>query len=150
LFTTGYSIENDIFVDGKLEELLSKDEAGAFAGELAAFIDWYALAFSRFLKDPTQAIDLHPNQLLDNAPMREELMALADGETYPSEMRAQLIQDYATLLRGKSLIAVLMRHLSYKGRPVRHHDKSIMEMVSVSPGPLLEKFYVQIEEIFSV
>lgn len=148
LLTTGYSIENDIFVDGKLQEFLSENEVAKFSQELAVFIDWYALAFSRFLSDPTQSFDLHPNHILDNATTRAELMALNEGEIYPQILHAQLIQNYAGQLRGKSLFALIMRQLSYKGRAVRHQDKSLMEMTAVSRGRLLGMFYSRIENIF--
>lgn len=150
LFTTGYSIENDIFVDGELEKLLSMDEVEKFSRELSAFIDCYALAFSRYLNDPSQSYDLHPNHVLDNQAERDKLMALAEGEIYPSDLHAQLIENYAKQLRGKSLFALIMRQLSYKGRPVHHNDKPLMEMVAASRGSLLNNFYSQIENIFSL
>jgi len=148
LFTTGYSIENDIIVDGALEDYFSKEERHKFSQELSVFTDWYALAFSRFLNDSTQSFDLHPNQVFDNEAKIKELMTLAEGEEYPQDLRLQFIENYKSQIRGKSLFALIMRQLSYKGRPVRHHGKSLMEVVAVARGSLLNTFYARIENIF--
>lgn len=137
VLTSGYSIENDVFIDGRLMDLLSPEENRRFAVDLENFLDWYSLALARHLADSTYAIALHPDQVLDPA-KRDELLALNDGEHYPSTLRQKIAANYGSLLRGKSLLALLMRNISYKGRKPRHTDKALLELVAIHPGELLE------------
>lgn len=148
LLTTGYSIENDVFVDGDLKRFLSKEEAEKFTKELVVFVRWYALAFSRFLKDPGKRFDFHPNHILDNEAEREKLLALDAGEIYPADLQKQILEDYGRLLRGKSLMALLMRQLAHQKRTVRHHSKALTEVVALSPGALLIRFFTELEKLF--
>lgn len=136
VFTTGYSIENDVYVDGQLRNLLNGSEVGRYESELSDFIEWFALALSRHIVDSTKPIALHPDHVLDST-QRPGLMALLPGEAYPALLRGRINAEYSSLLRGKSLLALLVRNVSYKGRAVRHHHNALMESVAVRPGALL-------------
>ena len=144
LFTDGYSIENDVYRDGELWTLLQVNERHAFETELAHFIEWYALAVSRHLLGTAQQISLHPDHVLD--PLRRPaLLALQPAESYPTALKQEIHGDYGRLLRGKSLLALLLKHTNAKGRGVRHSDSGLFEMVAVRPGALLIRLRQQIE-----
>ncbi|MEF8750054.1 MAG: DUF4435 domain-containing protein [Candidatus Accumulibacter propinquus] len=102
VFTAGYSIENDVFVDGNLDAILAAQDERAFRQDLATFVDWYALALTRHLADCRNPIALHPEQVLDPAQL-PDLMSLRPGEAFPTTLRDQVHGEYARLLRGKSL-----------------------------------------------
>ncbi len=144
LFTDGYSIENDVYRDGELWNLLQVNERLAFEAELEKFIDWYALAISRHLLGAAQQISLHPDHVL-NPLNRPALLALQPAESYPAALKQTIQGDYGRLLRGKSLLALLLRHTNAKGRGVRHSDSGLFEMVAVRPGALLTRLRHQIE-----
>jgi hypothetical protein len=44
VLTTGYSIENDVFMDGNLVSLLKGQEIAKFFSELESFVEWNSLA----------------------------------------------------------------------------------------------------------
>lgn len=144
LFTDGYSIENDVYRDGELWKLLQPNEQCAFATALDSFIEWYALAVSRHLLGTAQQISLHPDHVL-NPIHRPALLALEPAETYPSALKNQIRGDHGRLLRGKSLLALLLRHTNARGRGVRHSDSGLFEMVAVRPGALLTRLRQQVE-----
>lgn len=148
LFTSGYAIENDVFVDGNLESLLHHGERDEFKRELLVFIEWYALALSRHLSGRSYEIKLHPNHVLDNEDERRRLMSLVEGEDYPNELKNQLMSQYGKLLRGKSLLALLLRYLGKEGRGARHNDKALIEMVAANPGALIKKLFDDISQFF--
>lgn len=148
VFTHGYSIENDVYVDGELRKLLRGTECAKYASELADFIEWYAIAIARHLTDSTQPIALHPDHVL-NPDERPTLVALAPGEDYPEALRASIANDYSRLLRGKSLLALLVRNTNYKGREPRHTNNALLEAVAVRPGALLNALYERVEQYFS-
>lgn len=148
LFTTGYSIENDLFVDGELLRLMAGDERIKFEAELIKVVEWFALALSRILAGANERIGRHPNELLDNEERRLEMLRLNPGEPYPDELREIIYADYANLLRGKTLIGLLMRQLSYAGRQSRHNQLSMLEMVAHKKGPRLLALFEKVRALF--
>jgi len=147
--TAGYSIENDVFQDGNLLSLLVGAEKSRFLTELQHFVEWYSLALSRHLIDRSHAISLHPDHVLNPA-QRATLLSLNAGEPYPVALRQRIHADYVSLVRGKSLMALFLRNTNSRGRPhARHSDTSLLEMVAVRPGPLLQRVTRAVESIVS-
>jgi hypothetical protein len=138
IFTNGYSIENDVFLDGNLLALLSAHDAHIFRQELGQFVDWYAVALARHLVDCRNPIALHPEQVLDPARL-PTLTALQPAESFPTSLRNQLLGDFGRLLRGKSLMGLLLRCTNRRPGQPRHTSTGLMEMVAINPGPNLQR-----------
>jgi hypothetical protein len=149
VLTSGYSVENDVFQDGRLLNLLTPRETSRFTTELKTFVEWYSLAIDRHLKDRAVAISLHPNHVLDPARF-SALVALADGEKYPAALRQRVHDQYATVLRGKSLMDLFIRNTNYSGRVPRYSSQVLLEIVSVNPGTLLQKITSQVESALTI
>ncbi len=137
IFTEGYSIENDIFMDGKLCDILNDSEK--FEEELKDFIEWYALAINRMINGCSETISLHPNEVLCPN-KRPWLLKLKDGEEYPEELRYRIANDYMRMVRGKSLISLFLRNAKNK-----YTHKSILELVAIRPGPMLKRIISEVE-----
>lgn len=144
-FTNGYSIENDVFQDGNIPSYMSKEEDQRFRLELRRFLSWYALALDRNITNGDEEIKLHANHILDDIREYDRLTELREGESFPEQRYKELSENYQNLLRGKSLMQLAMRQLSYNGRAARHTDKGFLEHVAVRPGPLIEKIMTNIE-----
>lgn len=142
--TSGYSIENDVIADGRLEELLVGAEVATYRAQLSDFLDWYALALSRHLADPSDPIAHHPEYVLNPAE-RPSLMALRLGESYPTALRASLATQYGMLVRGKSLLSLLIRNTNTRPGLPRHTDMALIEIVAARPGELLSKITRAVE-----
>lgn len=138
IFTDGYSIENDIFLDGELWKILKGSEPDKFETELIDFIEWYALVINRNINGGAEKISLHPDNVLCPK-LRPELTRVKPGEKYPEELRVKIYNDYKSILRGKSLMSLLLRNVNYKGREPRHTDKALLESVAIRPGELLKR-----------
>ena len=133
IFTDGYSIENDVFRDGNLESLLVTSEREIFARELELFISWYSIALARYLVDGTEKIDLHPNQVFQDGCL-EKLLIPREGECSPEELKNELKSNYARLIRGKSLLNLLVRQTTRPGRQPSHKSQALLEFVAARPG----------------
>jgi len=145
IFTHGYSIENDVYVDGRLWKLLGKKER--FCHELAAILDWYALALSRHLSDQTVSISEHVNTILDcGHEKKKDRLRLTAGEAFPHALRTLLGKKYIFLLRGKTLMVLLIRNL--KGQKIPHNDKALLHSVSIRPGKFLKRLFSHVEDCF--
>lgn len=137
-FTMGYSIENDVFVDGGLLGLLTNHEQNVFARELETFSYWYALALSRFVAGGGAPISLHPTHVLESG-QYAALTALLPGERYPQALLDRISRDYTLELRGKALLGLLLRRTNAKGRGTNHTATGLMETVAIRPGALLQR-----------
>lgn len=138
IFTTGYSIENDVFLDGDLLELLAAPDKHLFHQELQAFVGWYALALTRHLADCSNPISLHPKHVLNPAQL-PVLTALLPGEVFPTPLRDQLLAQYGRLLRGKSLMNLLLYCTNRRAGQPSHSSTGLMESVAIRPGPNLQR-----------
>ena len=96
-------------------------ERESFERELNDFTKWYALAFQRFLNSGDERYCDHPNSLFDGPACEAHLFCLRADEIYPDELFEQILTNYRRLLRGKSLLQLSIRQLSYTGRSVRHN-----------------------------
>lgn len=132
--TYGYSIENDLFIDGDLEGLLDVREVARFKFELERFSRWYALAISRKLSGIDTPFRTHPGKILDDKPFFDEQMVLAEGESYPTKLFDEITAGYSKLIRGKSLFALLQRQLSAKNRVVKFGSKQLMAVGAAKRG----------------
>jgi len=149
IFTDGYSIENDLYRDGQLEGLLLGAERQAFERELGDFVSWYAIALSRHLMNGTENIRLHPNHVLDSR-FFPDLVTLKHGESDPQTLRDEIQSDYPRLLRGKSLINLLVRQTTRPGRQPSHKPLALLEIVAVNPGPLLQEIESKASRALSI
>lgn len=145
VLTDGYSVENDVIRDGRLLDLLTDAERGRFMAELSLVNRWYALAVSRHMSDSAEPYKQHANHVLGTSKPYEEWIRLVENESYPDELLSRISSDALRMLRGKTLMGLLMRHLSYKGRLVHHQHLSLMESTSrLNRGPLLDRLFTEI------
>ena len=148
--TSGYSIENDVILDGNLMKYLDEKEEANLRRELDTFIAWYALALSRHLASEGAVIKTHPNTIIDDVANCAQLSILADGEIYPEALKNKLSHAPFELVRGKSVFAVLMRQISYSGRKPKHHHLSLMETVGASPGDRIDQIFERVSDFFNL
>ena len=147
IFTDGYSIENDVYCDGNFECLLTGPEVALYQADLDDFVHWYALALKRHLADPTKPIKTHPKQVLDPA-QRAALLAMELDEVYPQDIKIKLLANYNRLVRGKSLLGLLLKNTNSRPGQPFHTDRSLLEMVAARPGPKMARLSSAIEAIF--
>lgn len=132
--TDGYSIENDLFIDGDLTQLLYLAEKDDFAADVDKFVKWYSLAVHRNLVSGTSGFRTHPGKILDDPDHYATCMVLSAGELYPDVLMKEISASYSRLLRGKSLFALLHRQLSRRGRATKFSEKQLMEIGSARRG----------------
>lgn len=145
--THGYSIENDLYADGDWERLLDHGERGRFQRDLGPLSDWFSREVDIYLSGGAPVIDLHPDRILDNAgTLLADLEAARQVSTRSQATFDQVRGDYARLVRGKTLLNLLIRHLSYPGRGARHNTRSLMEMAAVVNGALMTRLAQQIRQ----
>lgn len=152
--TNGYSIENDLFIDGNLLSLLDSDELTKFNTDLRYFIKWYALAIDRHInnrktiKDEKYPFRYHPNKLLDDESFYNQEMILDRNEIYPTDLYNSIFSDYGTKLRGKSLLGLLLRYLSHKNRKTKFSIYQLLEFGASRKGQNFKDLVTKLREKF--
>jgi len=152
VFTHGYSIENDVFLDMDFEGLLFEIDKPIYKNELEKFMKWFSLAQHRHLNGQADRLPIrtHPNRILDNPEMYDELLSLRAGEEFPADLHEKISKNYKRYLRGKSLLALLMRRLSYHGRDPRHHHLALLEIGANQMGPKVSAIYDRVQKNFQL
>lgn len=142
-YTKGYSIENDIFLDGNLLSLCNKTEKSKFFLELRIISAWYARELEKAHNQQQHKIDVHPAQVLAEGDISASLTA-------SEKIRFNHISaNFGQLLRGKTIFQLLVRQLNYANRYVKYGYKHLYDIGSTQLGPLFEQFEIDIRRHFS-
>ncbi|MGV2906093.1 DUF4435 domain-containing protein [Achromobacter sp. AGC25] len=144
--TRGYSIENDLYEDGELENFLTTEERDSFTESLRNFVIWYALSVHRTINGGTSTFRTHPGKILDDVDHYNSEVALQQDEQYPEDFKASIHNHYRSMLRGKSLFALLLRQLSAKRREVKFSAMQLMEIGATRKGNNYQQLSLSIKE----
>jgi hypothetical protein len=90
------------------------------------------------LIDPSHKFALHPDQVLDSK-QQQAFLDLRRDEKYPEELRNDLVTQYARKLRGKSLLAILVKHVNSRNQGAKHSTSGLIESAVLKPGDLLNR-----------
>ncbi|MES2513570.1 MAG: DUF4435 domain-containing protein [Bacteroidota bacterium] len=129
LWTHGYSIENDLYHGKQIERLLSKDENKTFLKSLNSFIEYYAFEVENFLNDRLFCFKHHPQKILCDVKheLKVDFLQEINFTTANDKTKSYILENYDTLIRGKSLFALLTRILSHSHREIKHSKNSLLE-----------------------
>ena len=129
IFTTGYSIENDLFAGSRdaIDRLLEHDNIQLFEEIIEKINLWYAYEVEQFLKGEAYSIDHNINRIISSKTnnLCEHFLADRDYRA-PSEERVnELNSEYALKLRGKLIFGLLEKLLSDK----KYKSSQLHEMI---------------------
>lgn len=137
VLTEGYSVENDIFLDGELLRLMSLSEKNDFLAEYELLLYWYSIVVSRLLDGKFGELDIHSGRIVAG-PEKDEFRRLHPGERFPSDLHEAIQSDNFRSIRGKNLLDLVLRQLSSSKRGVKHTRLSLFEHVRARPGQRLQ------------
>jgi hypothetical protein len=106
VWTTGYSIENDLYAGANIERLLNSSEKNGYNELVKNVTKWFAFEVEQYRNNLTWKIDFHPNQICTEKKVQvSEIFLESRCFTTPSELTIKEIEsDYQLKLRGKLLI----------------------------------------------
>jgi hypothetical protein len=130
IWTTGYSIENDLYADSTLEDLLDAVEEHDFRTVLQIIVEWFAFEVEEYRRGNNPEVDTHPNEIVRLGTDRiADEFKLRRGFQSPTFTTIAEIQDnYKLNLRGKILFELLARYLSAPARTAKHSKKALLEI----------------------
>lgn len=148
IFTHGYSFENDIFIDGNLENDMRTKNANVFNEELSTVLNWYALEMDRILNgNITLNLSMHIDHLFNQANIHTTPQP---DETFPTAVLAQLKTEYPRLLRGKTLLQFYKRVMNKRNgfdRKDGYGTNAIIESVCKYKGNCLNEIFQKVDHL---
>jgi hypothetical protein len=160
MFTDGYSIENDLYRDGNIEDLLYKREREVFLNQLKSIVKWYSFCLERKLDFSASDIpySCHPYKVIDRITgrIREEISELIGYTDGAGPLYESIFAQYDKLLRGKTLLELIVQHLSGQNcdlsgeeRRTKFGKAQLMEMACSRRGELYNKIYLHARDFFA-
>lgn len=137
ILTEGYSIENDLLRDGNVTRLLKAQEKTDFDRDIDAVGRFFYIAAWKHCENVSfLPLSLHPENIL-GAPGVLRL----DVETQVSRVEGLLPPEFSAasadpfrFLRGKTLLALLVRYLSDSARVSKFSRHNLMELGAAARG----------------
>ncbi len=164
VWTTGYSIENDIYAGTTIfDDLMEEDELEKFNEIMNDIIKWFAYEVQQFLSNNSYKIDI--KMLYNQTPNNDETYidvkykndrSSFDGNLIPhnnyspppSSILALIQQDYKLKVRGKIIFDLLNLFFSAPKRQAKYRPEALFEM-GVKPAdrhPYIKKIINKIND----
>ncbi len=150
IWTEGYSIENDLYTDAELENLLDPEEAQEHQQMLEAIVEWFAFEVEEHLAGRPYEVKTHCNQVVPlGQTQMDEDFRISRGFHPPEEKNHQKIRrEYQLQLRGKQLFQILERFLNAPNRGTRYNVSSLHEIAlkMTAAHPMMGRLMQEIEQ----
>ena len=153
IWTEGYSIENDIYADVNLEDLLNADEVDPHRETLESLVEWFAFEVEQHLDGCDAHINKHLNQIVPPGETKvdPDLLASRQFRQPDAALHQQIQDDYQLQLRGKFLFQLLYRFVNASGRGTKYnirtlHENAVKSASSVRINRIISEVEQKIEE----
>ena len=148
VFTTGYSIENDLYLSGNLEVLLDPPkEDREHAATLNVIIEWFAFEVEEHLAGRPSCVARDLKDIVRSGTtcmdpsFRKSRKFNPPRPFFPPDpnIHSKIKNNYKLMIRGKTLFDVLVRFLDDDNRKPRHSRKGLQETAfKISTNPCLK------------
>jgi hypothetical protein len=130
VFTTGYSIENDLYAGSEIESLMEEAERSRHARLVVIACQWFAFEIQEFQAGRAATWATHDKEVIDTHAMGISRAFIAKrGYASPDvTIVDRLVADYKLSLRGKTLLQVIVMVLSDSNRNPKYGYGAIVEM----------------------
>ena len=118
IWTQGYNLKNDLYVDTDLEFLLEPHELWRHQQVINSTIDWFAFQVEEFTAGKPIEMDFQLSKIIPEGELKlDKRFCQHRGFRQPSPKLVQQIRDrYQFLLPGDFLFQILARFLNIRGR----------------------------------
>ncbi len=147
VFTDGYSLENDIYVEQSFKRLLDKDDIKKFENLIKELSIWFAFEVNRYKETGDSKCDVNTDRICPNDTLCINFKQTINFVDPPYELVDRIHREYARALRGKNLFQALLRFLTR--RTSNYSRANLLELGSkVLDNPRIEILVNKIVEKF--
>ena len=144
IFTDGYSLENDLYIESFFNRLLDANEVKNFDNLIKELSIWFAFEVNRYQEFDYVWCDFHVNQICPEKLLSNSFKETIDFVEPPAYIVEAVYSEYTRALRGKNLFQALIRFLSHKNRESKYSRANLIEMGAKFPNPRLEELVEKI------
>jgi hypothetical protein len=111
VFTDGYSIENDAYIESVFNNLLDKDDKKIFENLIKELSIWFAFEVHRYKETGDSKCDVSVDRICPNNIFCPDFKKSIDFVDPPQHLIDLIFTEYTRALRGKNLFQALLRFL---------------------------------------
>ncbi|HCA5024768.1 DUF4435 domain-containing protein [Acinetobacter baumannii] len=128
LTTTGYSIENDVYIDTQIDDLIdTHKDLSAYKALLKIYSTWFTLSLCR-----KSSLKIMPNDFFKDENTANNYILLKEGEEFNRELYEKINENYAYNFRGKNLLSLGAWYLNDKKPSGIFNTKSWMMQTPIN------------------
>ncbi|TYQ24980.1 DUF4435 domain-containing protein [Pseudanabaena sp. UWO310] len=147
VFTDGYSLENDIYVEQSFKRLLDKEDIKKFENLIKQLSIWFAFEVNRYQETLESKCDVNTDRICPDDFLCPNFKQTINFVDPPQELVDLIHREYARALRGKNLFQALLRFLTR--RTSNYSRANLLELGSkVLDNPRIEILVNKIVEKF--
>lgn len=150
LTTQGYSIENDIFTDGNVEELMKGEGCfQKFKSDLKEYLGWYSITIDQHLRGNNNSpIDVSAKVFFEDVSFANNVKTVKKANQFPADLHTQILSDYSNKLRGKNLLDMAIWYLNKnKDAGIFHKTSYIKIIASTQRGSCLNNIFDRVGQL---
>lgn len=153
IWTNGYSIENDLYIEGELRNFVPPDLTDYYDDTLDAICTWYAFEVVNWDRKQDLPVAKHLEQIVpqDYSNLKSELLQELQEKGFNpkcqklKEKKEEIKKSYAKLIRGKTLFQLIQRFLKKRELPA-NYSKGWNNMLAVIAITFSESLVKNLEE----
>jgi hypothetical protein len=154
IFTSGYSIENDILAGGKAFRILSKKHVPLWSNVLGAMTQWFASIVHRYLNGEAVEYKQHPSQIVDfaNASFKSAAKSTLLSHAELSTQARTVLDAPTFMLRGHTLLDGFGHFLAtVKQKPKCNKDVLLrMDLVSWESNNSIKRLIEEVQKVVTI
>lgn len=150
IYTSGYSLENDLYVRDVFEGLLSDGELVSYRGVIQELCRWFAFEVNRYRSSGASLCDININEILQkNAELCPRFLGKIGFVDPGVNVVDAIFSVYSEALRGKTLFQAILRFLSSPSRGSKFSRQNLLEMGSKLNNPRIDKLLAETQAAFT-
>ncbi|GIP58468.1 DUF4435 domain-containing protein [Paenibacillus woosongensis] len=152
VWTTGYSIENDLYASSLavFDQILTQQEKKEMIRLIRMISKWFAFEVELYRNDKEINIDCHVSELLskDKKALSETFLSKRNFTEPSKETLAEVLENYDLKIRGKILFDLLLYFLNAPKRKSKYSRDNLIELcIKVGRGdPYINRLIDNISE----
>lgn len=154
VWTTGYSIENDLYAGADIEKLLTQSEKNGYNELVKNVTKWFAFEVEQYRNNLAYKIDFHPQEICRERVLVSEDFLRRRCFSPPSSLTIEEIEsDYQLKLRGKLLFNLFTYYrCSVLKSPASYNTRTLFDICLKFPeyNPFLEKIINEICSLLEI
>jgi hypothetical protein len=145
VFTDGYSIENDLYIESHFNNLLNEEKTTDLHNLIKCLSVWFAFEVNKYKKTGNCQAKYSVGQICPNNILCSEFKNRINFIDPPEELINEIYSEYTKKLRGKQLFDALVKFVS-SDKKEKEIRQDLIKMGAKLDNPKIEKLVKKVVE----